>query len=48
MASDRYLELVPKYWAKTRTRLDQDELAREFGPLTVPPPETAEQESGAN
>jgi transposase len=45
---DRYLELAPKYWAKTRTRLDGDELAREFGPLTVPPPETAEQESGAN
>ena len=34
---DRYLELCPKYWAKTRARLDTVELAVEFGPLTVPP-----------
>jgi transposase len=35
---DRYLELAPKYWAKTRARLDPAELKREVGVLTVPPP----------
>jgi transposase len=35
---DRYLELAPKYWAATRARLDQAQLAAEIGPLTVPPP----------
>jgi len=35
---DRYLELAPKYWAGTRSRLDQAQLAAEIGPLTVPPP----------
>ena len=46
---DRYLELAPKYWATTRERLDATELAREIGPLTVPPqPETAPaEEQGA-
>jgi transposase len=34
---DRYLELAPKYWASTRARIDAVELAREIGPLTVPP-----------
>jgi hypothetical protein len=34
---ERYLELAPKYWAATRTRLDPLELAREIGPLTVSP-----------
>jgi transposase len=34
---DRYLELAPKHWAKTRERLDPAELAREIGTLTVPP-----------
>jgi transposase len=38
---DRYLELAPKYWATTRARLDASELAKEFGPLTVPPPSDA-------
>lgn len=33
----RYLELSPKYWAATRARLDAEQLAAEFGPLTVPP-----------
>jgi len=37
--SKRYLELAPKYWAKTRERLDQDELARPVGHITVPPAE---------
>jgi transposase len=36
---DRYLELAPKSWARTRARLDPTELAREIGELTVPPPE---------
>jgi hypothetical protein len=35
---DRYLELAPKYWTTTRSRLDPFELAREIGPLTVPSP----------
>ena len=35
---DRYLDLAPKYWARTRARLDPAELAAEIGPLTVPPP----------
>jgi transposase len=34
----RYLELAPKYWAATRARLDPEQLAREFGRLTVPSP----------
>jgi transposase len=34
---DRYIELAPKYWAKTRERLDPVQLAAELGPLTVPP-----------
>jgi hypothetical protein len=40
----RYLELAPKYWAATRARLDPAELAHELGPLTVPPPPSAEQQ----
>lgn len=32
---DRYIELAPKYWAKTRSRLDTDQLAAEYGPLDV-------------
>ncbi|HEY1585481.1 MAG TPA: IS66 family transposase, partial [Polyangia bacterium] len=36
---ERYLELAPKYWARTRARLDPVELAAEIGPLTVPSPE---------
>ena len=36
---DRYLELSPRYWMATRARLDGTDLAREVGPLTVPPAE---------
>ncbi len=36
---DRYLELAPKYWRATRARLRPAELAREIGPVTVPPRE---------
>jgi transposase len=35
---DRYLELAPKYWARTRARLDQGELELPLGHVTVPPP----------
>ena len=35
--SDRYLELAPKYWARTRARLVPNELENELGPITVPP-----------
>lgn len=35
----RYLELAPKYWLATRTRLDAAQLAVEVGWLTIPPPE---------
>jgi hypothetical protein len=41
---DRYLELAPKYWARTRARLDAVELALEVGYLTVPPPLPAEEQ----
>lgn len=34
---DRYLELSPLYWTRTRARLDERELARDLGPITVPP-----------
>jgi transposase len=35
---DRYLELSPRYWARTRARLDAREIEREIGRLTVPDP----------
>jgi hypothetical protein len=44
---DRYLELAPKYWAATRTRLDPAELTHEIGPLTIPPPIAAATEQKA-
>ena len=34
----RFLELAPKYWARTRARLLPEELVHELGPITVPPP----------
>ena len=42
---DRYLELAPAYWARTRERLDSVELAAELGHVTVPTTDTAEQPS---
>jgi len=36
---DRYLELAPQYWARTRARLDPTQLAAPLGELTIPPPE---------
>ena len=41
---DRYLELAPKYWARTRARLDEAELKLPIGHVTVPPPLPAEQQ----
>ena len=35
---ERYLELCPRDWARTRALLDPAELAREVGTITVPPP----------
>ena len=40
---ERYLELAPKYWARTRARLDQAELERPIGHVTVPPFATEQQ-----
>ena len=37
---DRYLELCPRDWTDTRTRLAPEQLDAELGPLTVPPPPT--------
>jgi transposase len=34
---NRFLELAPNYWASTRARLPQDQLAAEAGPFFVPP-----------
>lgn len=42
---DRYLELTPLRWAATRARLDATEVEREYGRLTVPAPNAAEDES---
>ena len=35
---DRYLELAPRYWTRTRARLDPCELELAIGHVTVPPP----------
>lgn len=45
---ERYLELAPKYWARTRARLDPTELACEIGALTVPPPLAPEEQRATN
>jgi transposase len=39
----RFLELSPKYWLRTRSRLIASQLVRELGPLEVPPLATEEQ-----
>ena len=44
---ERQLELAPKYWAKTRARLDPHELALPLGHVTVPPALTAEQQGAS-
>lgn len=43
---DRYLELTPLFWAKTRAKLDPRELELPFGPLTVPAAPTKEATAG--
>lgn len=40
---DRYLELAPKYWTRTRARLDARELELPIGHVTVPPPPAEQQ-----
>ncbi len=42
---DRYLELAPKYWVRTRARLDETELELPVGHVTVPPPLPAEEQT---
>ena len=44
---ERYLELAPKYWARTRARLDADELANPIGRVTVPLSPLAEEQSSS-
>ena len=44
---DRYLELAPKYWAATRARLLESELALPVGHITVPPASAPEEKSAA-
>lgn len=39
--TERFIELAPKYWAATRSRLDARELAAEVGALTIPEPVTS-------
>lgn len=36
---DRWIELCPRDWARTRSRLIASELEREIGFITIPPPE---------
>ena len=48
---ERYLELCPKYWARTRVLLDPKEMTKEIGFLTIPPPlelQPSKQETPAN
>lgn len=41
----RYLELAPRYWADTRSRLDARELTQPLGHVTVPPPRPTEEQT---
>ena len=41
---ERFLELAPKYWARTRERLDVDELAMPIGRVTAPASPLAEKQ----
>jgi transposase len=36
--SDRFIELAPRYWADTRSRIDAMQLEIEIGWITIPPP----------
>jgi transposase len=44
---DRLLELAPKFWADTRARLDPEEMKLPIGPVTMPPPKAAEEQSAS-
>lgn len=46
--SDRLLELAPKYWARTRARLDPKELELPLGHVSVPPPLAAEEQGASD
>jgi transposase len=39
---DRFLELAPKYWQATRSRLDPEELAAPLSAFEIPPPVPAQ------
>ncbi|WP_438023585.1 transposase domain-containing protein [Sorangium sp. So ce233] len=41
---ERYLDLAPRYWARTRARLADDEMKVALGPITVPAPLAAEEQ----
>ena len=45
---ERYLELAPAFWSKTRARLNATELADEVGAVTVPPATDSIKESPAD
>ena len=45
--AERRLELAPKYWPKTRARLDPRELEMPLGHVSVPPPLAAEQQGAS-
>jgi transposase len=45
---ERYLELAPKFWVKTRASLDAAELDAEIGNFTVPPAATAGENPGTS
>lgn len=46
--TDRYLELSPAEWSKTRSRLSPTELGQEVGTLSVPPPPQPEEQGITN
>ena len=42
---ERYVELAPKYWPRTRARLHPEEMKRPLGHVTVPPPLNADEQT---
>jgi hypothetical protein len=38
---DRYLELAPKHWSRTRGRLNPEELEAALSAFEIPPPDPA-------
>jgi transposase len=45
---DRYVEFAPKYWSRTRARLDAEEMKLPLGHVTVPPPLAAEEQAATS